>query len=230
MRYRPSSVSAARSAATSSSSAATRSSSGSRASTGRGDIAPADVVDLAAEQLRVALLLLAGPPFEAHRQLALDQPLEGLLHLRQGGERVQPVGALLQLARRLRTAEHEHAEDRDLVVCEPERLLHELPVLDRAAPLTRREPRPFLAPEPLERIADHLLVVVDDGVAVRRLVAGEAQRVERQRIGVGRRPLLLDQAAEHPDLDGVCIHGHSLDRAAASLLRHDPGPTGRVRA
>ena len=120
---------------------------------------------------------------------------------------MQAVGALLQLAGRLRAAEHEHAEHRDLVVREPERVLHELPVLDGAAALARGEPRPLLAPEPLQRVADRLLVVVDDGVAVRRLVAGEAQRVQRQRVGVGRRPLLLDQAAEHPDLDGVCVHG-----------------------
>ena len=120
---------------------------------------------------------------------------------------MQPVGALLQLAGRLRAAQHQHAEHRDLVVGEPERLLHELPVLHRAAALARREPRPLLAPEPLQRVADRLLVVVDDGVAVRRLVAGEAERVERQRVGVGRRSLLLDQAAEHPDLDGVCVHG-----------------------
>ena len=119
---------------------------------------------------------------------------------------MQAVGALLELARGLRAAEHEHAEDGDLVVREPERLLHELPVLDAAAALPRREPRPLLPPEALQRLADRLLVVVDDGVAVRRLVAGEPQRVQRQRVGVGRRSLLLDQAAEHPDLDGVRVH------------------------
>src|SRR5581483_4838375 len=57
-----------------------------------------------------------------------------------------------------------------------------------------------------ERLADLLLVVVDDRVARGRLVAGEPQRVQRQRVGVGRRPLLLDQAAENADLDRVGIH------------------------
>ena len=61
--YRPSS---ALSAATSASSTATRSSSGSRASTGRGASSGGRVVDLAAEELRVALLLLARPPLEPH--------------------------------------------------------------------------------------------------------------------------------------------------------------------
>ena len=116
---------------------------------------------------------------------------------------MQPIRPLLQLARRLRAAQHEHAEDRDLVVPEPERLLHELAILDGAASLAGGEPRPLLAPEPLQRVADRLLVVVDNGVAVRGLIAGEPEGVQRQRIGVGRRALLLDQAPEDADLDGI---------------------------
>src|SRR5258708_39302327 len=69
-----------------------------------------------------------------------------------------------------------------------------------------REARPALAIEPVERPANLALRVVDDGFAVRRLVTGEPERVQRERIDVGRRPLLLDQAAEDTNLDGVCIH------------------------
>ena len=47
---------------------------------------------------------------------------------------MQPVGALLQLTRRLRAAEHEDAEDGDLVAGEPERLLDELTVFHRRLP------------------------------------------------------------------------------------------------
>ena len=50
------------------------------------------------------------------RQLALDQALERLLHVRQVGERVHPLAALLELARRLRAAQHQHAHDRLLGV------------------------------------------------------------------------------------------------------------------
>ena len=50
------------------------------------------------------------------------------------------------------------------------------------------------------------LVVADDRVAVRRLVAGEPERVERERVLVGRRALLLQQAAEDAELDRVGIH------------------------
>ena len=55
----------------------------------------------------------------------------------------------------------------------------------------------------VQRVADDRVVVVDHRVAVGGLVARQPQRVERQRIGVGGRALLLQQAAEHPDLAGA---------------------------
>jgi hypothetical protein len=78
-----------------------------------------------------------------------------------------------------------------------------------SAPSSESESRPALAVKPLERLPDRRLVVGDHRVAVRGLVAGEAERVQRQRVDIGRRSLLLDQAAENPDLDGVCVHGHA---------------------
>jgi len=39
-------------------------------------------------------------------------------------------------------------------------------------------------------------------IAVRALVAGQDEGVQRQRIGVGHRPLLLDEHAEDAGLDG----------------------------
>jgi hypothetical protein len=62
---------------------------------------------------------------------------------------------------------------------EPERLVEQVAVLGRAAAVAAGEPRPAAAAEPVQRVADRRLVVVDDRVAVRRLVAGEPQRVER---------------------------------------------------
>src|SRR5262249_27659031 len=45
----------------------------------------------------------------------------------------------------------------------------------------------------------------------RRLVAGEPQSVQRERILVGRRPLLLDEAPQHPQLRRVeCVTAHDL--------------------
>jgi hypothetical protein len=140
-------------------------------------------------------------------ELALDELLEHLVDLLQRRERVQPLGALLQLAGRLRPAQHEHREDAELAVRDAERVVDQVPVLRCAAAGSAREPDEALAREPSDCLADRLLVVLDDGIAVRGLIACEAERVERQRVDVGRRPLLLDQAAENPGLDRVEVHG-----------------------
>ena len=124
-------------------------------------------------------------------------------------EPVQPLRALLELARRLRAAQHEHGQQRDFCAFERERLVEQMPVLGGAAAGAARESRPALTVEPLEPLPDRRLVVGDHRVAVRGLVAGEPERVQRQRVDIGRRSLLLDQAAEDPDLDGVCVHGHA---------------------
>ena len=49
-----------------------------------------------------------------------------------------------------------------------------------AAPRPTRESRPSAAGEPLERVVDLVLVVRDNGVAVRRLIAGETKGVQRR--------------------------------------------------
>jgi hypothetical protein len=56
------------------------------------------------QKLRVALLLLPRPPAGAGRQLALDQLGERLVDGGEIGERVHPLGALLELPRGLRSA------------------------------------------------------------------------------------------------------------------------------
>ncbi len=126
------------------------------------------------------------------------------------GEQMQTPGSLVELARRLRAAEHQHAQNGDLVGGEAERIVEELPVLRGSAPCAAREPRPPPAREALQCIVDLVLVVVDDRIAVRRLVARETECVERQRVLVRSRPLLLEQAAEHPELDGIGVHERSV--------------------
>ncbi len=170
--------------------------------------------DLVAEEVREPLLLLTRPASEAHDQLALAQPVQDVVHLVEGREGVQPLAALLQLARGLGAAQHQHREHRDLALSEIERLGEELPVLDGAASRSAREPGPAQAAQLLRRDVHRALVVGDDRVAIGRLVAGEAERVEGERILVGRGALLLEQAAEHPDLDGVSAHPNEAYAAA----------------
>ena len=75
-----------------------------------------------------------------------------------------------------------------------------------AAPGAARKPHPAPVGHPRERVANGRLVVVDDRIPVRRLVAREPERVEGERVLVGCRALLLDQAAEHAELDGISVH------------------------
>ena len=82
-----------------------------------------------------------------------------------------------------------------------------MPVLQRAASGAARDPRPTAVRKAVERLPDLTFVVFDDGVAIGRLIAGEPERVERERVLIRGRPLLLDQAAEDANLDGADVHG-----------------------
>ena len=93
------------------------------------------------------------------------------------------------------------------------------------------EPTSALDPEMIQEVLDVMqgvahdgLIVVDDRISVCRLIAGQAQRIERQRIGVGGRSLLFKQAAEHPDLGSgqviiACKYWVSHAYAARALAR-----------
>ena len=81
----------------------------------RGDDDRGRVGHLAAEQMRVARLLLPRPALEPHDEIAVGQPLDRGVELLRAAEVVQPVRALAQLARGLRPAEQEDGEDGLLV-------------------------------------------------------------------------------------------------------------------
>ena len=148
-------------------------------------------------------LLLPRAPVEANDQAALRERVEQRLELVDRGELVQTLGALAQLARRLGSAQHQHGEHGELGPAERQRLVEQMAVLRGAAAGTAREPRPAATNEPGDGVADRVLVVVDDRLAASRLVGRQAQRVQRQRIGVGCRALLLDQRTENAQLGGV---------------------------
>jgi hypothetical protein len=122
-------------------------------------------------------------------------------------ERVEPLAAALQLAGSLGAAQEEHGDERELGRHEVECLLEEVAVLRHAAARAAGEARPAAPGELVDGGADLRLVVAHDGLAVRGLVAREPQRVQRERIDVGCRPLLLDQAAEDSELNRVGVHG-----------------------
>jgi hypothetical protein len=138
------------------------------------------------------------------------EPIQRLGDRIERGKRMKAVTALLELADRLRTAQHEDREHGQLVVRELECLVEQVPVLGGAAPGAACEASPAPIGQTLERRPDLRLVIVDDGVSIRRLVAREPKGVQREGVRVGRRPLLLDEATEDPDLDGVAVHTRTL--------------------
>src|SRR5476649_1924214 len=130
------------------------------------------------EKIRPALLPLPGQAREQLRELPRVEPRERRRHLAAAGEAVQPLTARLQLGYRLRAPQEEQREQCRLSGVEPQRLVEELAVLHRARTSAGREPRPPEVAEPLRGRLHLRLVVVDDRLAVRRLVAREAQRVQ----------------------------------------------------
>src|SRR3954447_10681127 len=94
-----------------------------------------------------------------------------------------------------------------------------MPELRHPRARATRETRPAAPAELVEGRTDRAFVVIDNGVAVRRLVRRETQPIQRERVLVGRRSLLLDQAAEDAQLHGVEVHGRSVRSAGEAERR-----------
>jgi len=163
-----------------------------------------------AEEMAVALLLLSRPALEPFDETSRGETLQRLVDLVEPDERMQPSRTLVQLPGRLRPAQHEDTENRNLGAAETDCLVEQLAILRRPAPRATREAGPAAAGEPLKRLMDLALFVGGDRIAVRRLVAGEAESVQRERVLVRRRALLLQEAAEDTELDRVGVHGRSV--------------------
>ena len=128
------------------------------------------------------------------------------MNIVEAAKAMQPLRPLLELTWRLGAAEHQDAEHGDLVGREADLRVEQLAVLRGPAPGAARQPGPPPSREALERVVDLALVVEDDRIAVRRLIAREPESVERERVLVGRRSLLLEQAPQHAQLDRVGVH------------------------
>jgi hypothetical protein len=159
------------------------------------------------------VLALTRPARQLLYELGRLERVERLLDVLDRPVGIEPLDPLLELARRLGAAEHEHGEQRDLRRDAAERVVEQMAELGGTATRPAREPHPAAPGEAVERRPDLRHVVVDDGIAVRRLVAGVPECVQGERVLIGRRALLLDQAAEHPDLN--CVRVHANNRSAA---------------
>ena len=73
--------------------------------------------------MAIALLLLARPALDPFDEPSHGETFERLVDLVEPGEGVQPPRPLVQLPGRLRPAQHEDAENRNLGAAETDRLV-----------------------------------------------------------------------------------------------------------
>jgi hypothetical protein len=168
-----------------------------------------------------------GAPIPTREEPSLDQPQQRLVNAGQIGERVHPLAALLELAGRLGAAQHQHADDRLFAGAHRQCLRKQVPVLRSPAAGAAGHTGEPATLETVQRIADDRVVVVDHRIPVGGLVARQPQRVERQRVGIGGRSLLLQQAAEHSRLRGGQVH--RLKPTTRRRPLQSGGATGAVR-
>jgi hypothetical protein len=166
---------------------------------------PVIVLARLAGQLRHQWLLVAGHPGQAGLDLG---PVR---------EKVQPLGAGLQLAGRLGPPQQQHGDQRPFVVAQAQVLVEQLVILQGAgAGIAVDHPHQLPQPQPLQPVEHVGVGIVDDRVAAAALIARGAQAVEGHRIAAGDGALLLQQGAEDALLPRVELG----QRARVGLVCH----------
>ena len=105
-------------------------------------------------------------PCELGAVTLLEMACERLVHGSKIGEVVQPLAALLQLSRRLPTAQHQHGKQSSFSVIEPKRLVEQMAIFAGATAGAAGKPCPATQSEPPQRLDHGLLVVVDHRIPV----------------------------------------------------------------
>ena len=184
------------------------------------------------QQLCVALLLVARTTLQARRQ-ARDRSIGRASR----GPRRAPPKACIRSPRCLSSPGvcAPRSMSTQVSACsavvQRQRFGEAMAVLGRAAAGAAGQAHQAAPLQPMQRVADRRVVVLDDRLAVGRLVAGQAQRVQRQRVDVRGRALLLQQAAEHAQLLGAERKTTRRHRSVAGrrLHAHDATEAGLPR-
>ena len=132
------------------------------------------------------------------RRVALDELLQGALHIGQLVEPVKPVRATAKLPGRLRSAQQQDTEHRDFPPTEVVDLGKPMLVLRHPAVGPTHRAGQALVVQPMKGLPHGILIQVRHRVAVGFLVAGIEQGVHRQRVVVRSGDLFFDQGPEHP--------------------------------
>ena len=145
------------------------------------------------------------------RGLALHQVLQTGLHGAQVVERVHALGTAAKFAGRLRAAQQQDAEDGDLVTIEVEGFLEAVLVLGDAAVRSADIADEGFSIQRMQSLADGSFVQVHDGIAIRFLVAGVDEGVQRKRIVLRSGDLFFDEGAQNAAFDFVQQDVHKVE-------------------
>ena len=153
--------------------------------------------------MRVAGFFGAGLAREKfhERRLSIHQEVERGVDGVQIVELVEAIGPRAEFAGRLRTAEEEDAEKRDLVAMEVENVGEAVFELGDAAVGGSRTGEALLR-ERMESSADGVFVEFHGGLAIGFLIGGVLEGVERERVVVGSGDFFFDEAAEDAGFGG----------------------------
>jgi hypothetical protein len=134
-------------------------------------------------------------------------------------EGVEAVGTATEFAGCLGAAEHEETEDGGFVAAEVEDGADAVLVLRDAGVADRGDEGEVF--KRVEGLADLFFGEIEDRVATGALVACVDQRIERERIVLGRSDLFFDEGAEDTELDGVEMHVYKVATGGRAGCRDD---------
>ena len=162
------------------------------------------------KEMGVAGLLgarLAREDFDEGR-LTVHEQIEGGVNGGEIVELIEAIGAGAEFAGSLRAAEKEHAEQGDFVAVEIEDFREAVFELGDAAVGGGRACEALLA-QRMERAADGVFIEIHDWIAIRFLVGGVQDGVQRKRVILGRGDFFFDERAQDASFYGSqCeVHG-----------------------
>lgn len=151
-------------------------------------------VDIAGEKMCESRLFLAGEHGQLgdERVVASHEGIESFLHLAEILEIVKPLSPRSQLAQCLRPAEQHKVDHGRLRRFELIDAGQHVFVFGHAARAAVEDVDEIAIAQSFQSVGDGRLVVGDDGVATRFLIAGRDESIEGERVIFRRRQLLFD--------------------------------------
>ncbi len=145
----------------------------------------------------------AGHAGDERLGLAAGEVIEDGFDFFHVGELMHALGAGAEFADGLGSAKHQDAQQGGFAATEIEGFAQAMAVFFDPMARAAEAGGEVLGAEHFEGLLDGRVVVLDDGIAARFLIAGVYQGVERQGIVFGSGEVLFEQRAEYANFDGV---------------------------